>query len=104
MAAPMDEAAVMGTGAPRSAAVAAYDAQLAGRRRAVLLGRLVVGVLFFAFWEYSSGTLVDPLFISKPSLVGLRLWRWLTTGTMVREIRFQSSLSVTGTTGCTLSR
>lgn len=82
MAGPMDEAAVMGTGGARSAAVAAYDAQQAGRRRAVLLGRILVGVIFFAFWEYSSGTLVDPLFISKPSAVAMRLWRWIVTGSL----------------------
>jgi NitT/TauT family transport system permease protein len=78
----MDEAAVMGTGGARSAAVAAYDAQQAGRRRAVLLGRILVGVIFLAFWEYSSGTLVDALFISKPSAVAWRLWRWIVTGSL----------------------
>jgi NitT/TauT family transport system permease protein len=96
MAAPMDEAAAMGAGGARSAAVAAYDAQLAGRRRAVLLGRLVVGVLFFAFWEYASGTLVDPLFISKPSLVAMRLWRWVVTGNLWNHLSITLYATVLG--------
>jgi NitT/TauT family transport system permease protein len=83
MAVQMDEAAAIGTGgAARSAAVAEWDAAQAWRRRAVLIGRVLVGVLFLSFWEYSSGRLIDPLFVSSPSAVGTRLWRWLVTGTL----------------------
>jgi NitT/TauT family transport system permease protein len=79
----IDEAAAIGSGgATRSAAVAQWDAQQAGRRRAILVGRVLVGVLFLAFWEWSSGRLVDSLFISAPSAVGFRLWRWVATGSI----------------------
>lgn len=83
MAVQMDEAAAIGTGgATRSAAVAEWDAAQAWRRRAVLIGRVLVGVVFLSFWEYSSGRLIDPLFVSSPSAVGWRLWRWLVTGSL----------------------
>jgi NitT/TauT family transport system permease protein len=83
MAVQMDEAAAIGTGgAIRSAAVAEWDAAQAWRRRAVLIGRVLVGVVFLSFWEYSSGRLIDPLFVSSPSAVGWRLWRWLVTGSL----------------------
>jgi NitT/TauT family transport system permease protein len=78
----VDEAAAIGSGTTRSAAVAQWDAEAAGRRRAILLGRILVGVLFLGFWEWSSGRLVDPLFISAPSAVGFRLWRWVSTGSI----------------------
>jgi NitT/TauT family transport system permease protein len=83
MAVQMDEAAAIGTGgATRSAAVAEWDAAQAWRRRAVLAGRVLVGVLFLSFWEYASGRLIDPLFVSSPSAVGGRLWQWLVTGSL----------------------
>ncbi len=83
MAGQMDEAAAIGSGgATRSAAVAEWDAAQAWRRRAVLAGRVLVGVLFLSFWEYSSGRLIDPLFVSSPSAVGARLWQWVVTGSL----------------------
>ncbi|WP_144183673.1 ABC transporter permease [Elioraea rosea] len=83
MAQNIDEAAAIGSGgAVRSAAVAEWDAAQAGRRRMVLLGRILVGVLFLGFWEYASGRLIDPLFVSSPSAVGMRLWRWTVTGSL----------------------
>jgi NitT/TauT family transport system permease protein len=83
MAGQIDEAAAIGSGGTtRSAAVAQWDAAQAGRRRAILVGRILVGVLFLAGWEYSSGRLIDPLFVSSPSAVGMRLWRWIVTGSL----------------------
>ena len=79
----MDEAAAIGS-APASVgrpdAVAAWHAEQGRRRLAVLAGRVLVGVVLVALWEYASGRWIEPLFISSPSAVGLRLWRWLITG------------------------
>lgn len=80
MAAQADEAAAIGGG--RSAAVAAYEAEQTSRRVLILVGRIVVGVAFLAFWEFASGRLIDKLFISSPSAVGARLWKWLFDGTL----------------------
>lgn len=83
MAGQLDEAAAIGSGGTSgSAALREWDAAQAGRRRAILLGRVLVGIVFLAGWEYASGRLVDPLFVSSPSAVGMRLWRWLITGSL----------------------
>jgi NitT/TauT family transport system permease protein len=78
----IDEAAAIGSapaGAP-SAAVAAWHAERGRKRLAVLAGRIVVGVAILSLWEFSSGRWIEPLFVSSPSAVGTRLWRWLITG------------------------
>lgn len=79
----IDEASAMGSGgAPASAALAEWDAAQAGRRRLVLVGRVLVGVALLGFWHYASGRLIDPLFVSSPSAVAVRLWRWTVTGSL----------------------
>ena len=83
MAGQIDEAAAIGSGGvSTSAAVAEWDAAQAGRRRLVLVGRIVVGVVLLGFWEYASGRMIDPLFVSSPSAVAMRLWRWIVTGSL----------------------
>lgn len=78
MTAHADEAAAIGGG--RSAAVAAWDAEQSARKRMILVGRILVGLAFIALWEYSAGRWVDKLFISSPSDVSARLWRWIGNG------------------------
>lgn len=80
MAGHADEAAAIGGG--KSAAVAAWDAENSARRRLILIGRIVVGVVFVSFWEFSSGRLIDKLFVSSPSAVSTRLWKWLLEGSL----------------------
>lgn len=82
MAARMDEAAAIGSApaAMGSAAVAAWHAEQGRKRLAVLVGRVLVGVAILTLWEYSSGRWIEPLFVSSPSAVGTRLWRWTITG------------------------
>jgi NitT/TauT family transport system permease protein len=82
MPARMDEAAAIGSApaAARSSAVAAWHAEQGRKRLAVLAGRVLVGIAILTLWEYSSGRWIEPLFVSSPSAVGTRLWRWLITG------------------------
>lgn len=80
MSAHADEAAAIGGG--KTAAVAAWDAERSTRRRIILIGRLAVGIVFIAFWEYASGRMIDKLFVSSPSAVSARLWRWLLDGSL----------------------
>ncbi len=80
MAAQVDEAAAIGVG--KSSAVAAWDAEQTARRRLILVGRILVGIAIIAFWEYSSGRLIDKLFVSSPSAVSARLWKWLLDGSL----------------------
>lgn len=83
MAGQMDEVAAIGSGgAGSSAALAEWDATQTGKRRIVLAGRVLVGVLFIAFWQYASGRLIDPLFVSSPGAVAWQLWRWTVTGSL----------------------
>lgn len=58
------------------------------RRRArwILVLRLLVGIAFLAFWEFSSGRLIDKLFISSASAVFGRLSKWVMDGTLVNHL------------------
>ena len=78
------EAAVMSGG--RSIAVAQFEAAQGRRARWILVLRLLVGVAFLAFWEFSSGRLVDKLFISSASAVFTRLAKWVMDGTLVNHL------------------
>jgi len=42
--------------------------------------RLVLLVAFLALWEFSSGPLISPLFVSSPSAVVIVFWKWLVSG------------------------
>lgn len=42
--------------------------------------RLAILVFVLGTWELSSGTLIDPFWISAPSVVGARLWEWTVSG------------------------
>ncbi|MDH4377728.1 MAG: ABC transporter permease [Ramlibacter sp.] len=75
-----DEAAVMSGG--RSIAIAQYEAAQGRRARLIILMRILVGIAFFALWEYSSGRFIDKLFISSPSGVFARLGKWILDGTL----------------------
>lgn len=79
-----DEAAVMSGG--RSVAVAAYEAEQDKRRRWIIVARILVGIAFLAFWEFSSGRLIDKLFVSSPSAVFARLWKWTWDGTLINNL------------------
>lgn len=79
-----DEAAVMSSG--RSVAVAQYEAAQGRRARWIWVMRILVGVAFFALWEFSSGRFVDKLFISSPSSVFTRLGKWVMDGTLVHHL------------------
>jgi NitT/TauT family transport system permease protein len=37
-------------------------------------GRLGLGVVFFGLWEYASGRFVNSFWVSKPSLIAIRIW------------------------------
>lgn len=80
----MDEAAVMSGG--RSVAVAQYEAAQGRRARWIIVLRILVGLAFFAFWEFASGRLVDKLFISSPIAVFTRLGKWIMDGTLVHHL------------------
>ncbi len=84
MSARIDEAAAIGSASAsvggQSAAVAAWHAEQGRKRLLVIVGRVLVGIALVALWEYASGRWIEPLFISSPSAVSMRLWRWLVTG------------------------
>jgi NitT/TauT family transport system permease protein len=51
--------------------------------RAVLLWRLGLGILLLASWETASKAgILDPFFFSRPSDIALRVWRWISSGTI----------------------
>lgn len=46
-------------------------------------GQLAVALAFVGFWQFASGRLVDPFFISSPLEVAQKVWKWIGDGTLV---------------------
>ena len=79
-----DEASVIaGVG---SLAVKAHEDALERRQFLIILFRILFGIALFSFWEFSSGRLIDKLFISSPSAVFARLWKWILDGTLMNHL------------------
>jgi NitT/TauT family transport system permease protein len=87
------EADEFAPGRPSAAAVA-HAAAEARRRQWLMAARVVVGLLFLGFWEFSSDRLIDAFFISSPVAVAARLWQWLADGTLLFHLSF--TLTATG--------
>jgi NitT/TauT family transport system permease protein len=47
---------------------------------ALWFGRLVVGVIVFGFWEYTSGRWYNDFWVSRPSAIVARIWLLFTNG------------------------
>lgn len=65
--------------APRSAST---DVERAINPAMLLLGQLLIGALLLAGWQYASGRLIDPFFVSSPLLVFAKLQSWALAGTL----------------------
>lgn len=68
------------TSAAGSERLAAAEAAAGRHRLGVRVAQIGVGVLFFAFWEFASGRLIDPFFVSSPTAVFARLGSWISRG------------------------
>jgi len=62
-------------------------------RKKVMVGRVLLGVLVFGFWEFSSGRLINSFWVSKPSLILLRIFDlaksgllWFHVGATLQEL------------------
>ena len=64
------------------------DAERRRLQRLQLIGlRLLVVVAIVAIWQIASGTSVGPFWVSRPSDVVARLWRWTETGTIFGHLQ-----------------
>lgn len=81
----IDEGAAVGTASP-SKAVQDFEAGLVRRRLLVYASQIAFGVLFLAFWQWASGRLIDPFFVSSPSAVFGKLWTWTLNGELYRHL------------------
>lgn len=81
----------MGTGlnTGSSKAVLAYEAGLEQRKMMVRLCQVAFAVIFLSFWQWASGRIIDPFFVSSPLAVSSRLYEWTLNG------QLWSHLSVT---------
>jgi NitT/TauT family transport system permease protein len=76
-----------GEAAPaRTDAVREWEEAAVRRKRVRLLLQILVGVGFLGFWQFASGTLISPFFISSPVAVGAELWGWIVGGTLWRHL------------------
>src|SRR3982751_6352719 len=90
---------VPGTGASSPIGAIADEEELAERRlRArTIAGRVLVGLLFVACWEFfSSVRLIDPFYWSKPSSIVATAWNVLWNGTLLVDIAFTSGATIFG--------
>lgn len=81
----IDEGAAVGTALP-SKAVRDFEAGLVRRRLLVYVSQIAFGVVFLAFWQWASGRLIDPFFVSSPSAVFGKLWTWTINGELYRHL------------------
>lgn len=48
----------------------------------IRIGQAGIGVALLTIWHFTSGSLIDPFFISSPLAVAIKLWTWATDGTL----------------------
>lgn len=80
MVARIDDGMVDSAVSLRSKAVQDYESGLVRRKVLIVCSQVAFGILFLLFWEWSSGRLMDPFFISSPSKVFLKLYEWAVSG------------------------
>jgi NitT/TauT family transport system permease protein len=51
--------------------------------KTLVLGRLAILAVLLALWQFASGRLINPLFISSPTRIAATFWTWLIDGTLV---------------------
>ena len=76
-----------------------YDEETSERKRKhkILLGRIIVGLLIFAGWEYLSRIgWLDPYFWSSPSAIIKTAFIQMTQGTLLRDIAYTSGSTMLG--------
>ena len=56
--------------------------------RLKLIGlRLLLAAAILVIWQTASGTLIDPFWVSRPSDVVARLWRWIVSGSLAFHLQ-----------------
>lgn len=81
-----NEGAVEGGPAQVSQAVKAFEAGVTRRKLMVRLCQLLFAVTFLSFWQWSSGRIIDPFFVSSPEAVFGRLYQWLVNGQLFHHL------------------
>ncbi|WP_226579216.1 ABC transporter permease [Acuticoccus sediminis] len=82
-ASPTAAAAAPSTGLPVEAVspeLARFRARERRRKWLVLGCQLAFGLAFLAFWQFASGRLIQPFFVSSPTAVFAKLWDWTVSG------------------------
>ncbi|MGY3609319.1 MULTISPECIES: ABC transporter permease [unclassified Bradyrhizobium] len=67
-------------------------------RSRINLTRLGLVGLVFGFWEYASGTLFSPFWISKPSLIAGYIFKWVVHGDFFYQLSFTFGSMIAGFT------
>ena len=67
-----------------------------GSRTRINVIRLAILVAFLLLWEYASGRLIAPFFVSSPSAVAARLWVWISNGQLFYHASFTAFQAASG--------
>lgn len=66
------------------------------RRSSLWLARLAFAGALFASWEWVSGAVFDPFFVSAPTAVAVRLTQWITSGELFFHLWITLQELITG--------
>jgi NitT/TauT family transport system permease protein len=64
--------------------------------RTTLAWRIVFVVAFLALWEFASGRIVPPLFVSSPSVVAGKLWGLVANGKLIYHASYTAMHALAG--------
>lgn len=73
-----------------------YEASVQRRKVLVTVSQVAFGILFLLFWEFASGRLADPFFVSSPSRLFGRLVTWFSTGSIYPHLLVTLQAMLTG--------
>lgn len=87
---------VQGPEAVERAPSLARNVQKISEGRRVLAGRILIFIVVLALWEGISGPLVDPFWLSRPSLIAVYLYDWVVHGDFFKHFWFTIFATLAG--------
>lgn len=65
-------------------------------RRNILFWRIGIAVAFLATWQFASGPLIDPFWVSRPSDIAAYIFDWVVNGDFAKHLRFTMTATFIG--------
>lgn len=62
----------------------------------VVAYQVMLATFFFAFWQFASGTIIDPFWISRPSDILIYIFDWIFYGDFIKHFKFTMTATFLG--------